>query len=93
MTMILSSYTKDPNDILDYTMDWSSWLGGVDTITSSTFTIPSGLTSVVDTHGSSTATVWLSGGIVGQSYTVTNQISTLGGRTVERSFQIVCQDL
>ena len=45
-----------------------------------------------DSNTTTRATVWLSGGIAGQAYTVTNRITTSGGRTDERSFTIQIQD-
>lgn len=79
------TFTKDPNAILDYTVDWTRWLNG-DAIATSEWTIPDGLTKVTDSRTSKTATVWLSSGGAGQSYTITNRITTTGGRTEDRSF-------
>jgi len=45
-----------------------------------------------DSNTGTRATVWLSGGTEGQLYTVTNRITTSGGRTDERSFVIQVQD-
>lgn len=81
------TYTKDPNAVLDYSVDWTRWLYG-DTIANSAWVVPGGLTKVVDTSTTNVVTVWLSGGEVGQSYTVTNRITTAGGRTEDRSFII-----
>lgn len=80
-------FAKDPEAVLDYAVDWSRWLAG-DEIVTSEWTVPSGLTKVSDSKTTTKATVWLSGGTVGQSYTVTNRITTTGGRTEERSFTI-----
>ena len=83
-----SFYQKDPDAVLDYTIDWSSWLGD-DTISASSWTVPSGLTKDSDSNTTTAATVWLSGGTEGVIYTVTNQITTAGGRTDERSIKIL----
>lgn len=80
-------FVKDPNAVLDYAVDWSRWLAG-DEIATSTWTVPAGLTKLGDSTTTTRATVWLAGGTVGQSYTVTNRITTAGGRTEERSFII-----
>ena len=80
-------FTKDPNAVLDYSIDWTRWLAG-DQIATSEWIIPSGLTKMADSKTSTSATVWLSGGSVGQSYTVTNRITTAAGRTEDRSFTI-----
>jgi len=80
-------FTKDPNAVLDYSIDWTRWLAG-DQIATSEWMIPSGLTKMADSKTSTSATVWLSGGSVGQSYTVTNRITTAAGRTEDRSFTI-----
>ncbi len=79
------TFTKDPNAVLDYTIDWARWLAG-DQIATSQWIVPTGLTKMADSKTVTTATVWLSGGTAGQSYTVTNRITTAAGRTEDRSF-------
>jgi hypothetical protein len=81
------TFTKDPHAVLDYTIDWTRWLAG-DHIASSEWLVPAGLTKVGDSRTGSSATVWLSGGTAGQMYTVTNRITTTGGRPEDRSFTI-----
>ena len=87
--MALVTFLKDPDALLDYTIDWTTWLDG-DTIDTSNWTLPSGITE--DSSGmdgtSSKATVWLSGGDAGTVYTVVNTIVTAAGRTDERSLDI-----
>ncbi|MCC6389152.1 MAG: hypothetical protein IT167_01020 [Bryobacterales bacterium] len=81
------TFTKDPNAVLDYSVDWTRWLDG-DAIATSEWTVPAGLTKVNDTHTTKAATVWLSGGTVSQTYTVTNRITSTGSRTDDRSFDV-----
>ena len=79
---------KDPDAVLDYTVDWSDWLGA-DTITGTpTWTVGTGLTKASQTNTTTTATAWLSGGTAGSDYTVACKIVTTGGRTDERSFTV-----
>ena len=80
-------FTKDPDAVLDYLIDWTRWLAS-DKIATSAWIVPSGLTNVGDSKAATTATVWLAGGTAGQSYTVTNRITTTGGRTEDRSIII-----
>lgn len=77
-------WIQDPGALLDYTLDWSDWLG-TDTITGATFAV-SGMTVNASGFTSFTATVWLSGGTDGADYAVTCRITTAGGRTDERTF-------
>jgi hypothetical protein len=84
-------FSKDPNAILDYAIDWSAWLG-TDTIASSTWTVPTGITKVSDTNTTTKTTIWLSGGTAGQVYTLTNRIVTTGVRTEDRSIIIYAQE-
>lgn len=80
---------QDPSDILDYTLDWAPWLG-VDTITDSVWTVsPSGLTLNNDVFNDTLATTFISGGLELNIFTVTNRITTAGGRTKDRSFNVV----
>jgi len=90
----LSSFTKDPADILDYGIDWSSWLAPLeDTITTSTWSVPTGLSKGAESKSTTASTVWLSGGTAGEVYKVANKIVTAGGRTAERSITIKVKEL
>ena len=79
--------TKDPQAILDYGFRYSGWLG-IDTITASTWTVPTGLTKVSDSFTATTATIWLSGGAISEQYQVVNKIVTVGQRTDERTLVV-----
>jgi hypothetical protein len=84
---------KDPNAHLDYERDWTPWLAAdEDTIVTSTWIVPAGMTMTSESHTTTTATVWLSGGTVGESYTVVNRITTAAGRIDDRSWQFVIRD-
>ncbi len=85
-----SHFIKDPDEILDYKVDWSDWLVS-DTINTSTWTVPAGLTAGAASNTTTTATQWISGGTAGTTYTVTNRIVTAGLRTAERSITIKVQ--
>ena len=77
-------FLKDPNAVLDYVNDWSEWLG-TDTISTSTWVVPTGITKDSDSKTDTSTTIWLSGGTAGTRYTVVNRIVTVGGRTEDRS--------
>lgn len=79
---------KDPDETLDYGWDWSEYLPQGDEITVSEWTLPDGLTKEADGFSAKTTTVWLSGGSLGEGYTVTNRVTTQDGRTADRSFTI-----
>lgn len=84
------AYIKDPDSILDYSFDWSEWLGA-DTISSYVITV-SGVTLDSDSNTATAVTVWLSGGAAGTVATVECEITTAGGRTCERTMKIVIQN-
>lgn len=91
--MAIEVVVKDPNGVLDYERDWSTWLAASsDTIQSSTWIVPAGLTKDSESNTATTASVWLSGGTVGSDYRVTNRVVTVGGRTDDRSMQVVVRD-
>lgn len=89
--MALGPWIKDPNAVKDYEFDWSAWLDG-DTIATSTWTVASGLTKDSDSHTDTVAKVWLSGGTAGTSYTITNRITTVAGRTDDRTRNILVRE-
>lgn len=101
---------KDPDEVLDYDVDWTRRLydegelaladAGTppetpsDTIATSTFVLPDQVGSdnplVADsTENTTTRTkVWLSGGVIGQSYEIVNRIVTAGGRTMDQTVKL-----
>lgn len=82
---------KDPQAILDYSVDWSDWLGA-DTIATSTWSGDTGITIDSNTNSTTVATVWLSGGAAGRSYKLINKIVTAGGRTDERTIKVAVKN-
>lgn len=86
---------KDPDAVLDYSIDWSLVLGSVqpaDTITSSSWVVDSGIVQDSDSYTPSTSTVWLSGGTLGLLAEVVNTVVTVGGRTHVRTIEISIKD-
>jgi hypothetical protein len=86
----MTTYFKDADAILDYDFDWSEWLGSA-TIVTSTFTVPSGITEVTDSHTDTVTAIRLSGGTWGESYVITNHIVDSDGEEDERSITIRIQ--
>lgn len=74
--MVYNFPPKGPSDILSYGLDWTAWLSG-DTIATSTWAVAtSTLTTVGTSNTTKVATIKVSGGTVGTTYTVTNTITT-----------------
>lgn len=94
MSMIVP---KDPAATLDYGCDWTDWLDG-DTIPvtspagASSWDVPAGLTREAESNTEQITTVWISGGTLGERYTITNRITTAANRTDERSLIIVIKN-
>lgn len=82
---------KDPDEVLDYQIDWSERLNG-DTIMSSTWIVPAGITKDRDSNTDDTSTIWLSGGEAGAKLSITNRIETAGGRTMDQSVGLVVKE-
>lgn len=90
---------KDPDEVLDYAIDWERRLDG-DTISgAASWSIePSGsLAKDTSAPGSgqsetdTTTTIWLKDGTAGQAYDVTCRITTAGGRTMEETARLLVQ--
>jgi hypothetical protein len=87
-------FEKDPNAVLDYKINWNDFLtvdNATDTIVTSTWTVPSGITKDNDTNTTTTTTIWLKDGTAGTDYTLTNRIVTTDGRTQDQSIIIQCK--
>ena len=83
-------FIKDPNETYSYILDYTAELAS-DTISSSTWVVPSGLTQV----GSATITspiteITLRGGTDGAKYKLVNTIVTAAGNTIEKFFYLYC---
>jgi hypothetical protein len=87
---VSDKYVKDPADRLDYSWDWSDWLADVaDTIQDATVTPPEGVVaSGAPIKSDTMVTQWMEGGVLGSVYRVVCQITTNGGRIVERSITL-----
>lgn len=87
----------DPRELKDYMVDWSLVLEGESdtTISASTWaaSVPVGLTINSQTNVDTKAIVWVSGGVAGRVYGLTNEIETVGGRTHRRTIFIPVKPL
>lgn len=74
--------TKAPADRLDYDFDFSRWMPSGDRIDLAVAAI-TGTTSTIDQVETSdnVARVWISGGTLSESGTVTVTVTTIGSRT------------
>lgn len=89
MSIVFTS-TKTPAARLDYTWDWTAWLAGVgDTLGAAPVDVPEGLTAVgppvVD---DGVVTQRVEGGVVGATYDLVCQITTVGGLVDERTIEL-----
>lgn len=84
---------QDPDERLDYASDFTAWIGS-DVISVSVWEIdPSAgvtLDGQVDDFVSNKSAIFVSGLVRGNIYSLTNRITTTGGRTADRSFSIRC---
>ena len=85
---------KDPNDVLDFVIDYSEALAGniSDAIATLDVSIapngPGDVTLASSSADGSQAVLWLSNGQVGTTYAVTVVISTNGGRSIARTINL-----
>ena len=83
---------KSPAAVLSYVLDLNkvgdAWLGAGETITTATFTVDTGITISSQSNTTTTGTVKLSGGTVGNDYKVTMTWVTSAGNTDSRFFTV-----
>lgn len=89
------SIPKDPNAVLDYIEDWTTWLDAVsDTLAGHAVTVTSGTDPASNvTLNSSVISgkkvhAWISGGAVGETVTVVYHVVTAAGRQDDRTFYL-----
>lgn len=81
---------KDPDETLDYAIDWSAVLAlDSDTISTVTWTLPAGFTLASQSHAAGVATVWISGGSPSAlPYDIACRVVTAAGRTYDRTAKL-----
>ncbi len=82
-----TTYQKTSAEVLDYTINWATFLV-TDTISTSTWSLPAGITTTSNSNTTTTTSIFLATGAVDKTYLISNTITTAGGRTVVRSFSI-----
>lgn len=75
-------FNKEPQEVKTFTIDWSDWLGNL-TISTSTWSIPAGITNDADSNTTTTTLITLSGGTWGATYELSNTITAISGSVVE----------
>lgn len=83
---------KDPDEVKTFTVSWSNEMNSGDTVSTSTFTVSSGITKDSESNTSTSGAVVLSGGTAGSVYTITNQVVTANGETLEKTFQVYVRE-
>lgn len=83
---------KDPDEVKDYEITWALLLG-TDTIATSTWVVPAGITKDSSTNTTTTTTIWLSAGTAGETYSLLNRITTAGLRTYDRTVKLKMKSL
>jgi hypothetical protein len=85
--------TKDPDEVVDYDLSWADQMtADSDTITTSTWTVPIGITKASSSATTTITKVWLSGGTAGQTYALLNRVITAGGRTLDQTVNLKMKD-
>ena len=84
----MSIFIKDPDAVLDFSFDWTTWLDVAETIDDYTIDADTGITVDSDGEVDGVVTVWLSGGTAGLTYAVRCEIDTTDSRTDERTIMI-----
>jgi hypothetical protein len=79
---------SSPGDTLDYSLDWTALLQASETIASSSWAADTGVTLGAQSYFGTVTTVFAGGGVDGGAYRLTNTITTSGGRTFARAFQL-----
>ena len=92
--MILGRYTKQPQEVSDYDIDFTPWLRSGESLSNASATracLTSADTSLVvvsTTLSSAIVRVRLSGGLAGEDYKVTVLTTSSSGRVDESEFKV-----
>lgn len=96
--MAFPRFNHDPQERLDYAINWQAWLlaNAGDTITASTWSSPDAPLELDDPQEDAGKTVvWLTlapEAQLGDRYTLTNHITTVAGREKDQSITIAVRE-
>ena len=87
----MATLKKGDDENLIYGFDWgTNWLKTGDSIATSVWNVPAGLTDNGQQNDGTIATVKLGGGTIGESYEVVNIITTtISDETAERTLRVI----
>jgi hypothetical protein len=81
--------SKDPDEVVDYQVNWTERLEDGESISTSDFQVASGDVDIdSDTFAGPRCTVWLSGGTEGTACVILNRIETSEGRIYDQSVRL-----
>jgi hypothetical protein len=87
---ILGTFIQQPNEVLDYDVDYSEWIPAGDVVLTATATADPGITlgdTLIDPTGL-VVKQWVSGGVNGETYKIQVSATTDEGRVKEAEFRI-----
>lgn len=94
MPSILGRFYKQPNEKLDYTVDYSDWFANrSDTAASHSVIVPTGITKESDSRAGNLVRVVLSGGTNGEKYKITVLMTTSAGLIKEADFVVFVKEI
>jgi hypothetical protein len=100
--MNLGTHTQQPDEMLDYDIDYSKWLTGTDRIASVVATVepafdattnPDGLQATYLSHDGTAVKLWAKGGISGTTYKITLTAETDDGRIKQDEIKFKVKEL
>ena len=86
-----ADFEKDPDATILLEYFWARDLDG-DTIDTSEFLFPDGLSGGTEVEEGTKVTVLVSGGDCGRNYRVTNRITTDGGLTLDKTLRVLVRE-
>jgi hypothetical protein len=94
MTYSTAVFTMDPDDKLDFQVDWSTWLTTLDTLSTATWslnstTITASTALMSYSTSAGTHTLWLQAPVAGTTYEITSRITTASTRIKDQTFKVV----
>jgi hypothetical protein len=85
MSRRIARVEQDENEAVAYTLNWAGDLNG-STLSTVTWSVPSGLTNELTSNTTTTASIRLSGGTPGQEYKIECSVTSASGEDMQAHF-------